>query len=109
MDELTGIERGSLIHIVTLRCKDTDHARQCLELLEQFGKPDALHYRCLSYEFGLREGTTDTVCIVERWQHWQDLDALLQYKVTPALLMYNRLLSRPFDLETDTVRIRLVE
>jgi hypothetical protein len=92
---------------VTLECKDNEHAQQCLAALENYGKPDALAFKCASYEFGLKEGTTDTVCLVERWNRWKDLDALLSEKVVPALPTYNQLLKRPFDPAKDTCRIKL--
>ena len=89
---------GVLVHIVTLECKDADHAQRCL---------DALSFNCLSYEFGLKEGSSDIVCLVERWKRWEDLDALLTTKVLPALPLYNKLLKRPFDPAKDTLRIHL--
>jgi hypothetical protein len=97
------------VHIVTLQCKDADHALRCAEALEQYGRPDALSFNCASYEFGLKEGTTDTMYLLERWHRWEDLDALLLNKVVPALPVYNALLARPFDPTTDTLRIRLSE
>jgi len=99
--------RGRLVHLVTLECKDHEHAQRCIAALENYGKPDALAFQCVSYEFGLKEGTTDTVCLVERWDRWEDLDALLSEKVVPALPTYNQLLKRPFDPARDTCRIRL--
>lgn len=98
---------GQFVHIVTLDCKDEEHAKRCIEALATYGKPDAFAFNCISYEFGLKEGTTDTVYIVERWHKWQDLDSLLSEKVVPALLIYNQLLKKPFDPSTDTLRIRL--
>jgi hypothetical protein len=98
---------GRLVHVVTLECKDPDHARRCLEALSAYGKPDALAFNCAAYEFGLKEGTADTVCIVERWSSWRDLDALLAAKVVPALPMYNQLLKAAFDPARNTVRINL--
>lgn len=68
---------------------------------------DAMSFNCRSYEFGLKEGTADTVFLVERWNRWEDLDALLGAKVVPALPMYNQLLKRPFDPARDTLRIQL--
>jgi len=100
-------QEGRLLHVVTLECRDEENATRSLEALTHYGKPDALSFKCRSYEFGLKEGTTDTVCIVERWNQWQDLDALLTTKVVPALPMYNQLLKRPFDPAKDTVRIKL--
>jgi quinol monooxygenase YgiN len=102
----SGVE-GRLIHVVTLDCKDQEHASRCLSALAEHGRPDALAYGCVAYEFGLQEGTTDTVRIVERWTHWKDLDALLVERVVPALPTYNQLLKRPFDPARDTLRIRL--
>lgn len=99
--------KGNLIHIVTLNCKDDEHAKQCLDALANYGKPDALSFHCSSYKFGLKAGSTDTVYLVERWTKWNDLDALLQAKVIPALPMYNHLLKNPFNPETDTLRIEL--
>jgi len=98
---------GRHVHIVTLACKDAAHAARCLEALGAHGRPDALACHCLSYEFGLREGSTDTVQIVERWNRWDDLDELLRTKVVPALPTYNQLLKRPFDPTTDTLRVTL--
>ena len=98
---------GRLVHLVTLECKDAQHATRCLSALSQHGRPDALAYHCRSYEFGLKEGNPDTVCLVERWSRWEDLNALLQEKVVPALPLYNELLKRPFDPEKDTVRVAL--
>ena len=100
---------GQLLHLVTLKCKDDDHAQRCLGALEGHGKPDALAFDCVSYEFGLEQGTLDTVYIVERWNRWEDLDSLLTTKVVPALPTYNELLERPFDPERDTVRIQLAQ
>ncbi len=103
------VRDGQLVHIVTLDCKDAEHAAQCLSALANYGKPDALAFNCVSYEFGVREDTPDTIYIVERWNRWQDLDALLVEKVVPALPTYNQLLKRPFDdPTTDTLRINLV-
>ena len=98
---------GMLIHVVTLNCKDNEHAKQCLNALANYGKPDALSFNCTSYEFGLKAGDTETVYIVERWNQWEDLDSLLKAKVIPALPMYNQLLKKPFDPATDTLRIEL--
>ncbi len=93
------------------RCRSSsregDHAKRCIDALANHGRPDALAFNCRPYEFGLKEGTTDTVCLVERWRRWEDLDALLNAKVVPALPLYNQLLKRPFDPARDTVRIRL--
>lgn len=98
---------GALVHVVTLDCKDEAHAQRCLDALANYGRPDALAFNCESYEFGLKEGTTDTVYLIERWRRWQDLDALLREKVVPALPMYNQLLKKPFDPGKDTLRINL--
>ena len=98
---------GRLMHVVTLACKDGEHAKRCIEALANYGRPDARAFNCVSYEFGLREGSSDTVCIIERWRQWSDLDALLQAKVVPALPMYNQLLKKPFDPSTDTLRVTL--
>lgn len=100
---------GKLIHVVTLKCKDNEHASQCLAALANYGKPDAMSFNCQSYEFGLKAGTKDTVYIVEQWSKWDDLNALLEAKVVPALPMYNQLLENPFDPVTDTLRIELVQ
>lgn len=100
---------GQLIHIVTLQCKDGEHAARCIEALQNYGKPDAIAFNCVSYDFGFKEGSDDTVYIVERWNKWDDLDALLTTKVVPALPLYNQLLKRPFDPATDTLRIRLAD
>jgi len=98
---------GRHVHVVTLECKDAEHAARCLSALNARGRPDALAFNCLSYEFGLKEGTVDTVCLVERWRRWEDLDALLQLKVIPALPSYNALLRRPFDPARDTLRLTI--
>ena len=98
---------GHLLHIVTLACKEADSAAACISALANQGRPDALSFNCQSYEFGLKNGTADTVIVIERWKRWEDLDALLVGKVVPALPMYNQLLKRPFDPATDTVRITL--
>lgn len=98
---------GDLVHVVTLECKDEANAKRCIEALSNYGRPAALAFNCISYEFGLKEGTNDTVYIVERWSQWRDLDALLSEKVVPALPMYNQLLRRPFDPAKDTVRVKL--
>ena len=95
------------VHVVTLQCKDAEHARNCLAALERYGRPDAEAYHCVSYEFGLKEGSADTVYLVERWRRWEDLDRLLAEKVVPALPTYNALLRQPFDPARDTLRIRL--
>ncbi|MGE0145145.1 MAG: hypothetical protein AB7T19_17810 [Planctomycetota bacterium] len=95
------------MHLVTLNCKDAEHAARCMEALANYGRPDALAFNCVSYEFGLKLGATDTVYIVERWRQWRDLDALLTEKVVPALPLYNQLLKQPFDPARDTVRINL--
>lgn len=96
-----------LVHIVTLRCKNSEMAKKCLQALAEYGRKDAMSYRCQSYEFGLKEGTEDTVYLIERWQSWGDLDALLTDKVVPALPMYNEMLLTPFDPAKDTQRVRL--
>ncbi|MGE0812288.1 MAG: hypothetical protein AB7O28_00270 [Vicinamibacterales bacterium] len=96
---------ASFMHLVTLECKDEAHAARCLAALAAHGRPDALAYRCVSYDFGVKVGAPDTVMLVERWQRWEDLDALLAEKVVPALPVYNALLKRPFDPARDTVRI----
>jgi hypothetical protein len=49
-----------------LECKDGEHASRCLEALKNYGRPDALSFNGLSYEFGLKEGSLDTVYLVER-------------------------------------------
>jgi len=55
-----------------------------------------------------REGQlVDTVCIVERWRRWEDLDALLRDEVVPALPLYDQLLKEPFDPARDTLRVTL--
>ena len=94
---------GHLVHVV----KDGPHAKRCLDALANHGKPDAEAFQCASYEYGLKEGTTDTVYLVERWNRWEDLDVLLGAKVVPALPMCNQLLKRPFDPARDTLRIKL--
>jgi len=109
MDTTQPAQNGPLLHLVTLDCKDDVHAARCLDALRQYGRPDALAFNCISYEFGIAEGTRDKVHIVERWNRWEDLDSLLGEKVVPALPMYNQLLKRPFDPARDTLRIRLSE
>jgi quinol monooxygenase YgiN len=98
---------SNLVHLVTLACRDAAHAEQCLAALAGSGRSDALEYGCRSYDFGLRDGTDDVVRIVERWERWDDLDALLADRVVPALPVYNQLLARPFDPAIDTERIVL--
>lgn len=98
---------ANLVHIVTLRCKDNEQAKKCLQALAMYGRKDALAYQCQSYEFGLKEGTQDTVYLIERWQNWRDLDTLLAEKVVPALPMYNEMLLTPFDPVKDTQRVQL--
>ncbi|MDH5670362.1 MAG: hypothetical protein OEY86_20365, partial [Nitrospira sp.] len=98
---------GACLQVVTLECKDGEHAKRCLDALAAYGRPDALAFNCVSYEFGLKEGTSDTIYLVERWKQWEDLDALIREKVIPALPMYNQLLKRPFDPARDTARVRL--
>lgn len=93
--------------MVTLDCKDESHALQCMEALAHYGRPDALAFNCVSYEFGFRDDSADTVYIVEHWRKWQDLNALLEEKVVPALPVYNQFLKRPFNPATDTLRINL--
>jgi len=99
--------RGRLLHVVTLECRDGEHAKRCLDALAAHGRPDALAFDCASYEFGVRQGAEDTVVLVERWTRWEDLDALLSAKVIPALPVYNALLKRPFDPAKDTMRIEV--
>jgi len=96
-----------LVHVVTLECKDEDHARRCLDALANYGKPDAHAFNCVSYEFGRKKDSPAPVYLIERWNRWEDLDALLQEKVIPALPLYNELLKRPFDPATNTLRIAL--
>ena len=98
---------AGLLHVVTLGCKDAECATHCIAALANHGRPDALAFNCVSYEFGLKEGTNDTVYIVERWTRWEDLDSLLVEKVVPNLPLYNELLKRPFDPARDTARINL--
>lgn len=107
MESQNKTQQGMLIHLVTLNCKDNENAQQCLNALANYGKPDAISFNCVSYEFGLKSGSTDIVYIMERWDNWENLDALLQAKVIPALPMYNQLLKTPFNPETDTLRIEL--
>lgn len=95
-----------LIHLVSLECKDDTHAMRCLEALSAYGRPDALAFKCVSYDFGRKLGTNH-IFIIERWHRWEDLDALLTEKVVPALPLYNQLLARPFDPARDTTRIEL--
>jgi hypothetical protein len=107
MDASSPEAAARLLHVVTLDCRDPEHAARCLAALAAYGRPDALAFQCASYEFGLKRGTTDTVYLVERWKRWDDLDALLAAKVVPALPMYNQLLKRPFDPAKDTLRVEL--
>lgn len=100
-------QNANLVHIVTLNCKNEEHAQQCLGALANYGKPDAESFNCVSYDFGLKLGTKDIVYIFERWNSWEDLDNLLTEKVIPALPMYNQLLKNPFNPVTDTLRIEL--
>jgi quinol monooxygenase YgiN len=98
---------GRLLHVVTLQRKDDARTAQRIAALASYGGTDALACSCISYEFGLTEGASDTVLIVEHWNGWQDLDTLLATKIVPALPMYNPLLKRPFDPAKDRLRIRL--
>ena len=107
METPNNTQIGKFIHLVTLNCKDEQHAKQCLSALANYGKPDALSYNCLSYEFGRKANSKNTVYLIERWSKWKDLDLLLNDKVIPALSMYNQLLKNPFNPETDTLRIEL--
>ncbi len=107
MNEDSIANEGKFVHVVTLDCKDEEHAKRCIEALAKYGRTDAFAFNCVSYEFGVREGTANTVYIIERWRRWQDLDALLHEKVVPALPLYNQLLKTPFDPSKDTVRIKL--
>ena len=109
MEKHNPSNNGQLMHVVTLDCRDEEHAARCIDALSNYGKPDALAFNCASYEYGIKEGTTDTVYLVERWSRWEDLDSLLQNKVVPALPMYNELLKRPFDPAKDTLRIKLAD
>jgi quinol monooxygenase YgiN len=97
-----------LLHVVTLECKDAEHADRCLTALREHGRPDALAYGCVSYEFGPRVDSPSTIQIVERWHRWEDLDALLQERVVPALPLYDALLASPFDPSRHTARTELV-
>jgi hypothetical protein len=97
------------LHVVTLECKDAAHAARCLALLAEHGRPDALRYRCRAYEFGPRLGAPQVVTLVERWERWEDLDALLRERVVPALPLYDALLASPFDPARDTLRVALEE
>lgn len=108
MNKDNSVSREQLVHFVTLDCKDEVHAKRCLEALAIYGKPDALAFNCVSYEFGIKEGDAKAVYIIERWRKWEDLDALLNEKVIPALPQYNQLLKKPFDPARDTVRIKLL-
>ncbi len=107
MNEGNSAREGTCVHVVTLDCKGGDYAKRCMEALAKYGRPDARAFRCVSYELGIREGTSSTVYIIERWRTWADLDALLTEKVVPALPMYNQLLKTPFDPSRDTLRITL--
>ena len=100
---------GRLVHVVTLVCKDAEHAERCLGALEQYGLPDAQAYGALSYRFGRKVGDPATVMLVEQWGDWDRLNALLADKVAPALPVYNELLAQPFDPARDTVRIEVTE
>lgn len=98
---------ANLVHLVTLRCKDTGHANMCLEALTKYGRPDAMSYDCTSYEFGRKLGEPATVVLTERWTSWDKLDRLLAERVVSALPTYNALLAQPFDPERDTTRVEL--
>jgi len=106
-DATTPAASARLIHLVTLDCKDAAHADRCLAAPRRFGRPDAESLGRLGYEFGLRQGSEETVQLVERWRRREDLDALLAAKVVPALPTYDELLKRPSDPALDTVRVRL--
>lgn len=106
--EMTQDGAGRLVHVVRLECRDDEEsAARCLGALGDHGRPDALAYGCLSYEFGPALGTRATIVLVERWNRWGDLDALLAEKVVPALPLYDEMLARPFDPARDTTRIVL--
>ncbi len=96
---------GRNIHIVTLHCKDEEHAARCETALAGAGRPDAQSYGCLSYVFGRKAGAPDTVILVEHWADFAQLDRLLTERVIPALPAYNALLARDFDPARDTVRV----
>ncbi|MCB9928176.1 MAG: hypothetical protein H6844_01975 [Alphaproteobacteria bacterium] len=98
---------GVLMHVVTLACKDPHHAAEFLAVLAEHARRDAMAYNCLAFEFGLKEGTDDTVYLVERWRCWEDLDAMLAERVEPVMPVYNALLKRPFDPAADSVRLVL--
>lgn len=98
-------DAATCIHIVSLDCKDARSARQCLDALAGQGRPDAISYGCLSYDFGLVQGSDRQIRLIERWRDWTALDRLLAEKVAPALPHYNALLARPFDPQADTLRV----
>ena len=60
MEAPNSIPAGPFLHVVMLECKDHDHTTRCLAALRNQGRPDALAANCISYEFGIKEGTTDT-------------------------------------------------
>jgi len=76
--------------------------------LERYRKPEALQYGCKAFEYGLKEGTAtkDCVYVCERWDKWADLDKLHNEKFGPNQLpIFNELLKRPFDFNTDSLRV----
>ncbi|MCB1552593.1 MAG: hypothetical protein KDJ14_02200 [Xanthomonadales bacterium] len=95
------------VHIVTLDCKDPEHALRCIQMLTQVGLPDAKMFQCVSYEYGLEVGSTERIVLIERWQRWEDLDALIEQCIAPDLDKYNSLLKQPFDVIRDTRRVEL--
>ncbi len=105
--QTTEVTTTRLVHLVTLQCKDAQHADRCLAALRDYGRPDALAYGCAAYDFGLALGSEDKVLLVERWHDWTALDRLLGEKVVPALPLYNELLAQPFDPARDTLRIAM--
>jgi hypothetical protein len=101
------IPHAPCFHLVTLNCKDAENAGKCLAALRNYGRPDAISYGCVSYDFGLKIGHDTVIQIVERWSDWADLDKLLDEKVVPALPMYNELLDAPFNPASHTMRVNL--
>src|SRR5690606_4472063 len=73
------------VHVVTLDCKDAEHALRCIQMLTRVGLPDAKMFQCVSYEFGLEAGSTERVVIIQRWERWEDLDALIEQRIAPDL------------------------
>jgi hypothetical protein len=61
MNDDSSAGEGRLLHVVSLDYRDEEHARRCIAAVANCGSPDALAYRCVSYELGVRDDAADTV------------------------------------------------